>query len=283
MPQFVLWRIYRLRASNASIRNVMSIQASTNASIHNVMSIQASTNASIRNVMHVHASTNASIRTVKNIHDSANACLLKSYNEPTLREQHFLFSLQIHCWARQNHASICIQNPAGSQKLPGEYIQQIWWQYTSFNSVEKIRIWAASEVRPWPGDWVNRYWTEIRYAASLNTLLEGGGNNFSKINIIVIINRVRHFYGNAHFIKFLNKKKQRNWKFMRLALANDTITIIKSIYSIWPPLFLMTDFNLPWNASQEARCSTSWGIRAHSRCRVQEGSNPGSLRAIHLC
>ena len=30
------------------------------------------------------------------------------------------------------------------------------------------------------------------------------------------------------------------------------------------PLFLMSDFNLPWKASQEAS-STSWGIKAHSR------------------
>ena len=40
--------------------------------------------------------------------------------------------------------------------------------------------------------------------------------------------------------------------------------IIKSIYSIWPPLFLMPCFNLPWKASQEAR-GTFWGINAHSR------------------
>ena len=38
-------------------------------------------------------------------------------------------------------------------------------------------------------------------------------------------------------------------------IANDTITIIKRIYAMWNPLFLMTDFNLPWKASQEA-CST---------------------------
>ena len=47
-------------------------------------------------------------------------------------------------------------------------------------------------------------------------------------------------------------------------IANDTTIMIKSIYSIWPNLFLMTDFNLPWKASQEAR-STSWGIKAYSR------------------
>ena len=46
-------------------------------------------------------------------------------------------------------------------------------------------------------------------------------------------------------------------------LDNDTITIIKSIYSIWPLLVLMTYFNLPCKASQEPR-STSWGIKAHS-------------------
>ena len=39
------------------------------------------------------------------------------------------------------------------------------------------------------------------------------------------------------------------------------------IYSIWPPLFLIICFSLPWKALHEAH-KTSWGIKAHSRCNL---------------
>ena len=39
------------------------------------------------------------------------------------------------------------------------------------------------------------------------------------------------------------------------------------IYSIWPPLFLIICFSLPWKALHEAH-RTSWGIKAHSRCNL---------------
>ena len=39
------------------------------------------------------------------------------------------------------------------------------------------------------------------------------------------------------------------------------------IYSIWPPLFLIICFCLPWKALHEAH-RTSWGIKAHSRCNL---------------
>ena len=39
------------------------------------------------------------------------------------------------------------------------------------------------------------------------------------------------------------------------------------IYSIWPVLFLMICFSLPWKALHEAH-RTSWGIKAHSRCNL---------------
>ena len=39
------------------------------------------------------------------------------------------------------------------------------------------------------------------------------------------------------------------------------------IYSIWPPLFLIICFSLPWKALHEAH-RTFWGIKAHSRCNL---------------
>ena len=59
-------------------------------------------------------------------------------------------------------------------------------------------------------------------------------------------------------------KKQRNWKFIRLAYNQWHYNNNQNhLFNMDPPLFLMTDFNLHWKASQEA-CSTSWGIKAHS-------------------
>ena len=55
--QFVLWRIYRRRESNASIRTVKNMQISTKASIRNVKNIQALTIASIRNVKNIQATS----------------------------------------------------------------------------------------------------------------------------------------------------------------------------------------------------------------------------------
>ena len=39
------------------------------------------------------------------------------------------------------------------------------------------------------------------------------------------------------------------------------------IYSIWPPLFLIICFSLPWKALHETH-RTSWGFKAHSRCNL---------------
>ena len=39
------------------------------------------------------------------------------------------------------------------------------------------------------------------------------------------------------------------------------------IYSIWPLLFLIICFSLPWKALHEAHW-TSWRIKAHSRCNL---------------
>ena len=39
------------------------------------------------------------------------------------------------------------------------------------------------------------------------------------------------------------------------------------IYSIWPLLFLIICFSLPWKALHEAH-RTSWGIKAPSRCNL---------------
>ena len=39
------------------------------------------------------------------------------------------------------------------------------------------------------------------------------------------------------------------------------------VYSIWPPLFLLICFSLPWKALHEAH-RTSWGIKSHSRCNL---------------
>ena len=40
-----------------------------------------------------------------------------------------------------------------------------------------------------------------------------------------------------------------------------------TIYSIWPPLFLITCFSLPLKALHEAH-RTSWGIKAYSSCNL---------------
>ena len=69
----------------------------------------------------------------------------------------------------------------------------------------------------------------------------------------------RHYTGSAIFMamhilsSFSIKKNSKFENLLHGLIANDTITLIKSIYSIWPHLLLMTDFNLPWKVSQEAR------------------------------
>ena len=73
----------------------------------------------------------------------------------------------------------------------------------------------------------------------------------------------RYIYGNAHYSSFSIKKNSEIENLLNGLIAKDTITIMTSIYSIWPNLFLMTDFNLLWKASQES-CSTYWRIKAHS-------------------
>ena len=49
----------------------------------------------------------------------------------------------------------------------------------------------------------------------------------------------------THILSSFSIKKRTNLKFIGGLIANDSI-IIKSIYFILPPLFLMTDFNLLW-------------------------------------
>ena len=73
-----------------------------------------------------------------------------------------------------------------------------------------------------------------------------------------------HIFMTTHILSSFLIKTSEIENLLDGLIANDNKTLIKSIYSIWPPLFLITDFNLPWKASQEA-CSTSWEIKAYSR------------------
>ena len=76
--------------------------------------------------------------------------------------------------------------------------------------------------------------------------------NFRKSFIISYIQGPPYLW-QCTFYQVSEQKKNSEIENLLVGLiANDTITIIKSIYSLWPPIFLMTDFNLPWKTSQES-------------------------------
>ena len=54
------------------------------------------------------------------------------------------------------------------------------------------------------------------------------------------------------------------------------------IYSVWPPLFLIICFSLPWKALHEAH-RTSWGMKAHSRCNLAFRFSRESWKIRQVC